>query len=72
MQGLGQQHPNEGISKYKSPKEGTRLESSRNSKISVVGTGRARQTVESEFTEGSGARSCRAVGHDKDLGFYFK
>ena len=42
MQGLGQQHPNEGISKYKSPKEGTRLESSRNSKISVVGTEQVR------------------------------
>ena len=41
-------------------------------KISVVGKGQASKTVESEFTEGSGARLCRAVSHDKDLGFYFK
>ena len=42
----------------------------------MVGTGQARETVvESEITEVSevfGARLYRAVGHDKDLGFYFK
>ena len=50
------------------------LACSRNSgKTSVVGIGQVRETVvEGKVTEMSRARSCRAVGHDNNFGFYFK
>ena len=64
MQGLGQQHTSEGISKCKSPKEGTRLESSRNSKVSVVGTERVRGEYERQVKQAvEGRLRLDFVGH---------